>query len=158
MDKAYLDRFPSALGSLVGNLWSLEWMLRNVLYRLEHPPHTAMAPRPLFAAKVGDTFPVNALTSYASLGSLIAAYNTTAGVPVDPSFVTLRDTVAHGRILCADDSWVNLTLMKFSRPDGGSVLVETRYDLTLDWMYEQDARVKAALDSVSARYRELGGL
>jgi hypothetical protein len=158
MDKAYLDRFSPALGRLMGNFWSLEWMLRNVLYRLGHPPHNAMASRPLFAANVGDTFPVNALTSYASLGQLIDAYNATTAKQIDRSFVTLRDTLAHGRVLCADDVWVNLALMKFSRPDTGNVTVETRYDLTLDWMDEQIARVGAALDLVMARYRELGGL
>jgi hypothetical protein len=158
MDKAYLDDLPCALGRLMGNFWSLEWMLRNVLYRLEHPPHDAMAPRPLFAANMGDEFPVNALTSYASLGHLIAAYNETASTPVDPSFVTVRDTLAHGRVLCADESWVNLSLMKFSKPVNDKVTVETRYDLTLDWMNEQIVRVAAALDLVTVRYRELGGL
>ena len=158
MDKAYLDQFPCALGRLMGTFWSLEWMLRNVLYLLGHPPHYVMASRPLFAANVGDQFPVNALTSYASLGQLIAAYNETASTPVDPSFVTLRDTLAHGRVLCADESWVNLSLMKFSRSDGGNVTVETRYDLTLDWMNEQIVRVGATLDLVTVRYRELGGL
>jgi hypothetical protein len=132
-------------------------MLRQVLYRLGHPPHNAMATRPLFAAKVGDAFPVNALTSYASLGQLIEAYNATAKAPIDPSFVILRDTVAHGRVLCADDSWVNLSLMKFSRPVAGRVTVETHYDLTLGWVSEQSDRVLKALDSVIARYRELGG-
>jgi hypothetical protein len=158
MDKAYLDDFPCALGRLMGNFWSLEWMLRNVLYRLGHPPYAAMAPRPLFEAKVGDQFPVNAMTSYASLRQLIASYNETASTPVDPSFVTLRDTLAHGRVLCADDSWVNLSLMKFSRPDGDNVTVETRYDLTLEWMNNQTARLAIALDLVTARYRDLGGL
>jgi hypothetical protein len=107
---------------------------------------------------VGDRFPVNAMTSYASLGQLIAAYNETANTPVAPSFVTLRDTLAHGRVLCADQSWVNLSLMKFSRPDGGNVTVETRYDLTLAWMNDQIARVATTLELVTARYRELGGL
>ena len=158
MDKAYLDQLPTALGRLMGNFWSLEWMLRNVLYLLGHPPHNAMAPRPLFAANEGDTFPVNALTSYASLRQLIDAYNTTTAKPIDPALVSLRDTLAHGRVLCADDAWVNLSLMKFSRPENDKVTVETRYDLTLDWMNEQIARVGSALDLVLARYRELGGL
>ena len=157
MDQAYLDRLPCAIGRLMGNFWSLEWMLRQVLYRVGHPPHTTMAPRPLFAANVGDIFPVNALTSYASLRQLIEAYNTSAEMPIDLSFVTLRDTLAHGRVLSADEAWVNLTLMKFSRPKGDSVTVETRYELTLDWMDEQIAQVGVALEMVMARYRELGG-
>lgn len=158
MDQEYLERFACALGRLIGNFWSLEWMLRNVLYHIGHPPHTMMAPRPLFSANVGDRFPVNALTSYASLGQLIDAYNATTTVPIDRSFVTLRDTLAHGRVLCADETWVNLALMKFSRPDAsGMVNVETHYDLTLDWMNDQIAQVGDALARVMARYRELGG-
>jgi hypothetical protein len=158
MDDAYLEQFPDALGRLMGNFWSLEWMLRNVLYLLGHPPHNVMAPRPLFAANEGDTFPVNALTSYASLRQLIDAYNASTARQIDPSLVTLRDTLAHGRVLCADDAWVNLSLMKFSKPDNERVTVETRYDLTIDWMNEQIVRVRAALDLITARYRELGGL
>jgi hypothetical protein len=117
-----------------------------------------MASRPLFAANVGDSFPVNALTSYASLGELIDAYNRSMTPSIDRSFVTLRDTLAHGRVLCADDSWVNLALMKFGRPDrSNAVTIETRYDLTLDWMNEQIARTGEALESVIAVHRELGG-
>jgi hypothetical protein len=157
MDQAYLDRFPSALGRLMEDLWSLEWMLRNVLYLLEHPPHIAMAPRPLFAANVGNSFPMNALTSYASLGQLIDAYNASAKTPIDSSLVTLRDTLAHGRVLCADHAWVNLSLMKFSRPAANNVTVETRYDLTLAWMDEQIARTVEALDLATVRYSNLGG-
>jgi hypothetical protein len=47
--------------------------------------------------------------------------------------------------------------MKFSRPVAGRVTVETHYDLTLGWVSEQSDRVLKALDSVIARYRELGG-
>jgi hypothetical protein len=158
MDQSYLDLFPCALGRLVGNLWSLEWMLRNVLYRLEHPPHTSMGQsKPLFTANVGDKLPVNALTSYASLGELIDAYNKTAPVPIDLSLVTLRDTLAHGRVLCADPVWANLVLAKMSRPVNGTVAVETFYDMSIDWINSQIARTGEALEQATARYRELGG-
>jgi hypothetical protein len=132
-------------------------MVRQVLYRLGHQPHTSMGPRPLLAANVGDSFPVNALTSYDSLGQLIEAYNATASIKIDLSLVRLRDTLAHGRVLCADDVWVKFSLMKFTRPESGSVTVETRYDLTLDWMDKQIARTSEALHAVEDRYRELGG-
>jgi hypothetical protein len=160
VDPDYLDHhLPLAIGRLMGNLWTLEWMLRNVLYRLGYPPHTEMPrPRPLFAANVGDRFPENALTSYHSLGKLIAAYNQTAPTPVDASLVTLRDTLAHGRPLCADESWVNMSLARFSRPVAGEVTMDTRYELTLDWLNDQIELVGAALDSVQVRYHELGGV
>lgn len=160
MDPNYLGNdLPLAIGRLMGNLWSLEWMLRNVLYRLKHEPHIQMpAPRPLFAATVGDRFPENALTSYAALGQLISAYNQTAPKPLNTALVSLRDTLAHGRPLCADESWVNMSLAKFSRPVRGEVTMETRFELTLDWLNEQIELVGAALDAVKARYRDLGGV
>jgi hypothetical protein len=141
MNETYLDLFPCVLGRLVGNLWSLEWILRNALYRLEHPPHTSMGrAKPLFTANVGDKFPVNALTSYASLGDLIDAFNKTAPVHIDRSLVTLRDTLAHGRVLCADPAWPNLVLAKMGKPANGTVAVETFYDMSIDWMNSQIAR------------------
>ena len=159
MDQGYFDHLPTALGRLMGNLWSLEWMLRNVLYLVATPPHSTMPnPRPLFAANTGDRFPLNALTSYDSLGQLIDAYNKITDKQIDRSLITLRDTLAHGRVLCQDESWVNLVLMKFGRPDGSNtVTIETRYDLTLDWMDEQIERTAEALKLVTARYRDLGG-
>jgi hypothetical protein len=145
-----------ALGRLVWNLWSLEWMLRNVLYVLKRPPHTELShPEALFAAKTGDRFPQNALTSYASLGPLIDAYNETAKTPIDRSLVALRDTIAHGRILAKDEASPHFVLVKFARPDGSDVSVETSYGLTFDWMNDQIARVGDTLESVAARYREL---
>jgi hypothetical protein len=156
MDLNDMDR---ALGRLVWNLWSVEWMLRNVLYLLKRPPHTELShPDALFAAKTGDRFPENALTSYASLGPMVDAYNETAQTPIDRSLVALRDTIAHGRILAKDDASQHFVLVKFTRPDGsGGVSVERSYEVTFDWMSEQIARVGDTLDLVVARYRELKG-
>ena len=50
-----LTSVDCALGRLVWNLWSLEWMLRNVLYLLKRAPHTELPhPEALFAATPGD--------------------------------------------------------------------------------------------------------
>lgn len=153
-----LTNVDCALGRLVWNLWSLEWMLRNVLYLLKRAPHTELPhPETLFAAKTGDRLPENALTSYDSLGQLIDAYNETARKPIDRSLVALRDTIAHGRVLAKDDASQHFVLAKFTKPGGNSVAVETRYELTFDWMNEQIARVGDAWDLVMARYHELKG-
>ena len=100
---------------------------------------------------------MNALTSYAPLGELIDAYNRTAPVPIDRSLVTLRDTLAHGRVLCADPVWANFVLAKMGRPANGTVAVETFYDMSIDWVNSQIARTGEALEQAKARYRELGG-
>jgi hypothetical protein len=151
-----LNNADCALGRLVWNLWSLEWMLRNVLYVVRLQPHTALShPEALFSAKTGDHFPENALTSYASLGQLIDAYNGTAKAPIDRSLVALRDTIAQGRVHAQDESWAHFVLTKFGKPDGKAVAVEGHYELTLDWMNEQIDRVGSALELVKARDSEL---
>jgi len=109
----------------------------------------------LFAAKETDTFPENALTSYATLGQLIDAFNQTAGTHVDPSLVELRDTLAHGRVIAKDFASHSFVLMKFTRPKAGATSVQTRYDLTPEWFAQQITRVGDALDQVTARYKEL---
>jgi len=114
-------------------------------------------PDALFTGTVGDRLPENALTSYASLRQLIDAYNATAKVPLDVSLVTLRDTLAHGRVLAKDAGWTGFALTKFSRPDRDGAQVETRYELTIDWINEQIARVGNALDSVQAQYHQVKG-
>ena len=160
MDHNYLDHVALATGRLMGNLRSLEWMVRNVLYLVKHPPHTEMPqPRMLFDAKVGDTFPLNALTSYDSLAQLIAAYNATAATKIPVSLVTVRDTLAHGRTLGRDDSVTRLSLMKFTNPKHTEteVRVSVRCELTREWLDEQIALADEALGTVIARYRELGG-
>jgi hypothetical protein len=104
MDQTYLDNVTRALGRVMGNLWSLEWMVRNVLYLQGHAPHTPMpAQRQLLTAEVGDRLPENALTSYHSLSPLLKAFNTTAAKVIDLDLVTLRDTIAHGRVVARDD-------------------------------------------------------
>ena len=159
MNPKYIENFPRALGHLMGNLWSLEWMVRNVLYLEGHAPHTPMpGQRLLLTAQVGNAFPENALTSYASLTPLLKAFNKTASKPIDLDLVTLRDTLAHGRVVAGNDEAEHLSLVKFHPPDANhSVVVATRYELTLQWMDEQIIRVGDALDIAIARYKELGG-
>jgi hypothetical protein len=44
---------------------------------------------------------------------------------------------------------------QLSTEANSTVIVETRYELTFDWMDEQIARVGDALDLVKERYHEL---
>ncbi len=155
MDHSYIDLYPCALGRLVGNLSSLEWVLRNVLYLLERPPHaTFPSGVSLRTAMPGERLPHNALTSWDTLEKLIDAFNQRNPTPLNPNLKTVRDAFAHGRLLGADD-WDHLVLMKFFPPDSSGVVVEARYDLTLEWMDEQIIRVGEAIDIAKARLHEL---
>lgn len=110
--------------------------------------------------RTGEQVPLNALTSWDTLGQLVAAFNAahqTRNPPlvVDPALKTLRDAFAHGRLI-ADDSSTHLVLMRFRRPTTGAhVVVEDRYDLTSDWMNEQIVRTDEAIDIVKRRLQEL---
>jgi hypothetical protein len=101
----------------------LELALRTVLYELAHAPQNPLVHGvPLFSAKKGDHVPLNALTSWASLGDLIAAFNESQKthdplLHVDPSLKTVRDAFAHGRLVAAD-ALTHLVLMRFAQPKG----------------------------------------
>src|SRR5436190_20262530 len=83
------------LGKVVGNLLSLEFLLRFYLYeRALIVPHEAFASGDsIVSAQVGTVVPHNALTSYDSLLPLIRRYN--ENVPnelkIDESLAQLRD-------------------------------------------------------------------
>lgn len=115
------------------------------------------AQRLLLTADIGDRLPENALTSYDSLSALLKAFNATASKAIDLDLVTLRDTIAHGRVVARDDEVAHLSLVKFHPPNANGVVVAIRYELTLLWMDEQIERVGSALELAIARYKELGG-
>ena len=100
--------------------------------------------------------PLNSLTSWDSLGMLIAAFNESHAAPVhvDPTITSLRDALAHGRRVASDES-TDFVLLRFGRPVGNDVVVEDRVELTVDWLNEQIRRVGDAMDVVSRRLREL---
>jgi len=157
LSEAYINDFPCALGRLVGNLTSLEILLRSVLHELRHPPHTPLpAGRRLISAQRGEHVPLNALTSWDSLGMLIAAFNQRHAAPVhvDPTITALRDALAHGRRVANDES-TDFVLLRFGRPNGDDVVVEDRVELTIAWLNEQIRRVGDAVDIASRRLREL---
>lgn len=161
MTNDYLTDYAAALGRLMANLASLERSLRSVLYAIGHPPHTAL-PTGMFlwTMRPADQVPLNALTSWATLGELIAAFNAShqthnPPLSVDPALKTLRDAFAHGRLVAADETSTHLVLMRFRQPTGTSVVVEDRYELTIDWMNTQIIRSREAIDIVTGRLREL---
>lgn len=157
LSDSYINDFPCALGRLIGNLTSLELLLRSVLHELQHPPHTPLpGGRRLISAQRGEHVPLNALTSWDSLGTLITTFNQLHAPPVqvDPTITTLRDALAHGRRV-ADDESTDFVLLRFGRPNGNDVVVEDRVDLSIDWMNEQIRRVGDAMAIVTRRLREL---
>jgi hypothetical protein len=160
MDAASIAELPPLIGMLAWQLWSLEWSLRCVLLCVEaggNDPTVREAIARFYGVGSGETLPINALTSYESLGELIERYNRSAPLPIDPSIVRLRDLLAHGRTCAQNDAVPHFSLIKFSRPKNGKVIVESRGELTAQRLSGEVQRVGAAVDLVQTRLREMMG-
>src|SRR5262245_43518891 len=57
-----------------------------------------------------------------------------APIPIDPSIVSLLDLLAHGRTCARNDAVPHFSLIKFSRPTNRNVTVESRGELTVQWL------------------------
>lgn len=140
-----LDEYARHLGGLLTNYHGLEFFLRLFLLGLEDAqpiglPHGT----DVYSLPVGTDVPLSDLTSYDSLGNLIDKYNDHAeevGLStIDRSLVDVRDALAHGRVSATDPSDI-MRLIKFSRPNNGSVTVTFNAVLSEEWFKEQKRRV-----------------
>jgi hypothetical protein len=114
------ELFALALGKFVSNLQCLEFLLRNYLYNHMESSASTLPVR-LHEMHVGDWVAVNAFTDYKSLGQLIEHYNEAVAADpnlvVDPSVVSVRDALAHGRVSSRTiDSLPTPRILKFDTP------------------------------------------
>jgi hypothetical protein len=123
------DEHYEGVGRIVGNLQSLELVLRLFLY--EEKAEEGQLPQP------GDTTVRETwLTNYKSLGEVVSAYNaklTKDEMPrfvVDNTVVAVRDALAHGRVVSLKPS-PPFTLFKFVKPRKGIVPIESADELAL---------------------------
>lgn len=151
------DDHTQGIGRIVTNPQSLGLYLRIFLCesRGEQPRLPA----------IGDAnVQMTTLTNCASLNQLIAAYN--AGLTVQEKnhaigteIVTLRDAIAHGRILGIRPD-VPVTLYKFGQPIAGRVPVQMRVEISEDWLSQKmqlvhDQVLKIAACANSRGYRNI---
>ena len=151
------DQLPLAIGKIITNLQSLEFVLRLFLYESVGPQTPSLR---LDQLSVGNTVPVNPLTSYDSLGDLVLKVNQrlqALGLPdhIDASLVDLRDSIAHGRLAALQPTGP-FKLLKFSRPKAGTVQVTAAVDLTPAWAAQQVKRTFEELNKVVRLARSLG--
>ena len=149
-----LDEHVNHLGGLVGNLQSLEFALRIFLNRQPDARPIGMPyGTDIYYTPVGSTLPENDLTSYDSLGELIAKFNSVANAKgtktIDANIVELRDALAHGRVSSALAN-EHMRLLKFDRPKGGAVRVVFNQEMNSDWFKGQKTRVYEAIMTVKA--------
>jgi hypothetical protein len=150
-----LEAHALHLGGLVGNLQSLEIMIRFFLSALPAARPTGVAYGiDLFGFSVGTVLDESDITSYESLGELIDRFNEHATAnktpAIDSTLVKLRDAIAHGRVSALAPS-DQLRLVKFGPPRDGKVRIEFNEMMTTAWLIEQKQRVFRAIEVVRER-------
>ena len=147
--RSQLSHYVEELGKVIGNLQSLELILRFYLLKHEGAP---MLSSHLDTVTVGDVVPKNALTDYRSLGQLLDAYNERVG-PQDAlqaeEIVRLRDALAHGRLL-ARQPGPPFRLLKFSDPKKGPIKIEIDESIDRSWLATKKALVNTAMEKVGS--------
>ncbi len=117
-----LDNYARDLGKVIGNLHSLELMLRIFLHNVDSDRYGSPPPEVSLDNIQEDNFiQENYFVNYDSLGELVNKYNDiitsrgSSGLSVDETTVKLRDALAHGRVLGSQPS-PPFKLYKFGRP------------------------------------------
>jgi hypothetical protein len=139
------DDHIRGLGQIVGNLLSLEMILRIFLAYLRN--QTLEVPTAADQL-VNETV----FTNYHSLGPLIDIYNSGLSIGeqqflVDKDVVKIRDAIAHGRLLTNDPNYP-LTLYKFGKPSNGRVRVERIDAISERWLNEKKNFVFAQMTKI----------
>jgi hypothetical protein len=107
---------------------------------------------------VGDTLPLTRLTSWENLGDLVRDFNAgqraRGAVLIDEDVIELRHMLAHGRITQESIDSPPYLFVRFAKPSGDRVSVESRQTVTLEWLEEQVRRTYRAGRTVWARIDE----
>ncbi len=151
------------LGKLVGNLQSLEALLRLYLRKISEKTSAAKPTGSSYwDLSIGDTVPEDEFSNFDSLGALVAKFNTdiTARDPEllpDPSVVEVRDLIAHGRVAGSATDTATLRIVKFSKPSLGRVTVvasalmdDAWFQVNIDLVFKQIEKVGLALERYAA--------
>jgi hypothetical protein len=137
MNESARRLYAQQLGSLVGNLQGLEFMLRALL---AHQTKDATDSPGLFSLQVGQEVPVNSLADYRTLGELMKACE--PWVTIDRRVIDMRDALAHGRLTSpSPEVFGTSRLIKFGRPKNSRTRVAFSEVVTLEWLKEQTSFV-----------------
>lgn len=160
------------LGMILGNLQSLEFVLRVFLREDEERARCAHGEPPLAIVnygqlKVGEWVGEDAFTNYDQLRDLIDKYNAriasvAPSLRIDPCVVDLRDALAHGRVSAHAPS-EPMSLLKFGKPrkkpgDPNRNEVQVTFVATMNtmWFKKQTARTLDEVKKVVTAGKKLG--
>lgn len=152
------DQHALRLGWLVGNLQSIETLLRFYLLKVETPD--ASGPLEKIPGE-GEYLPASSISDYRQLSALISAYNKTvgkeSGLRLDPEIVRLRDAIAHGRTT-KPSGYPNMFLFKFESDKGktGRHLVSFSVEMTPQWFRDRNEFLLGEIEKVRTAVRSLG--
>lgn len=144
------DNYSDGLGKILVNLMALEFSLRM---RLSYDdPKEKRLVTSFHELKVGQSAPINSVTSFESLKDLLNRYNNAlceneSNLKVGPDIVLLRDSLVHGRALSETETGDSM-LVKFSAIRDGVVRVEFAQTLSPDWIKAHVEMVYSAVIKV----------
>ena len=142
------------LGKLVGNLHSLEFVLRAFLQKLPNARPTGLPwGVDIYSFPIGTDLAESELTSFDSPAVLIDKVNdelSRQGLPVqvDRTLDELRDALAYGRVSSAAKGDAP-RLLKFSYPVHGRVRITYNQVMSEEWFSEQRKRVLQSIQIVA---------
>jgi len=137
--KLKMNDTDSKLGKIVGNLQSLEFLLRTFLKEANGEPSSTQ----YFNFEVNDEVSEDSFTNYDTLGQLINKYNAHVSdvdkeLCISDKVVPLRDAIAHGRVFSTKPSPGHPSqLLKFTKPTNGKVKVTHSEEMNSGW-YEKN--------------------
>ncbi len=152
IDMDELDKHALAFGKLMGNILSLEFLLRVFLLKTAGNSDDSFPEWGKFhELKEGDSITLNAFTTDKYFSKVVEKYNKDSRIEkrrlaINDSLVGLRNALAHGMISRLNPS-PPLRLLHFDRKQG-IVFVKMNVLLTIQWFNEQIVQVRLAMENV----------
>lgn len=144
------------LGKLLGNLQSLETLLRIYLLKVGSAvADTRVVKKPYWDLVVGDIVDDDEFSNYDTLGKLVAKYNLDiskreSSLCIDTQLIAVRDLLAHGRIAAAAADTASLKVVKFEKPQDGKAVVSASVLMDDDWFDTNIANCRVQIENVSS--------
>lgn len=152
MDSKEYNLHALGFGKLMGNILSLEFLLRMVLINTDNDPQKQFPEWDrLYELEKGETITLNSFTSDKYFSDVVKNYNSNIrikeeGLTIDDALIDIRNALAHGLISGADPS-PPFNLLHFTKR-GGEIKVNLNALMTIDWFNEQIRQVRAAMENV----------
>jgi hypothetical protein len=148
------------LGKLLGNLQSLEVLLRVYLLKVGAGSTAGhVTKKPYWDLVVGEIVDDDEFSNFDTLGQLVEKYNQDIAIrepalAVDTRMIAVRDLLAHGRIAATAEDSTTLKAVKFKKPQGGKAEVSVSVLMDDAWFDTNIACCGAQLVNVSSAIKK----